>query len=82
MYITIMPNGTLKFIYDDQLKPLLSEGKAIIKRVSHVEPTPDNRWQADLSPVVPGTILGPYNTRREALQAEVEWINNNLEKIK
>jgi hypothetical protein len=77
MKITVGPDGTMKFIYADKLKPLMKHGQASIKRVSHVEPTTDNRWQADLEPVK-GPVLGPFDTRAEALQAEVRWLEKNL----
>jgi hypothetical protein len=77
MKITLSPDGTMKFIYTDKLRPLMRHGQASIKRVSHVEPTEDNKWHADLSPIQ-GPILGPYETRAEALQAEVRWLEENL----
>ena len=77
MQITISPNGELSFIYKDELRPLLDIGKADIRRVSHVEPTQDGRWSADLSPVG-GPILGPFEFRQDALEAEVEWLNQHV----
>lgn len=41
-----------------------------------MEPTVDGRWTADLSPVA-GPTLGPFNTRRAALDAEVAWLIKN-----
>ena len=75
--ITVQRDGTMKFVYDDRLKGLMQQGHATITRASHVEPTPDNEWGADMSPVG-GPMLGPFNTRQEALDAEVEWINHNV----
>lgn len=48
------------------------------KRVSHVEPAPlePDRWCADMSPVN-GPVLGPFDTRSEALQAEERWLEKN-----
>lgn len=46
--LVILPDGTIKFLYYDELKPLLSAGEdANVKRVSHVDPemTPDGlKW--------------------------------------
>jgi hypothetical protein len=67
----------IKFIYNDELRPLLQIGKSKIQRASHVEPTDDNKWIADLAPSG-GPILGPFQTRTEALQAEVQWIDENM----
>lgn len=72
------------FIYKDSMIPLLEIGKADVKRASHVEPKENNgkiEWTADLSPIIPGKVLGPFNTREEALSAEVEWLEDNLGKI-
>jgi len=74
--INIGSDGTVGFIYADQFLPLLREGKATITRASHVEPTDDARWEADLSPVG-GPTLGPFETREEALQMEVLWLRGN-----
>lgn len=71
--IRISPGGGIEFIYHDALRPLLTAGEAHIRRASHVEPTPDGRWTADLTPMH-GPILGPYLTRAEALTAETDWL--------
>lgn len=69
-------DGIVRAIYDDDLADLLSElGEPHTQRASHVEPD-GSGWSADLSPVG-GPILGPFTTRREALSAEVEWLDIN-----
>jgi len=73
--IKITTAGIVQFIYHDTLRPLLTVGDAHIRRASHVEPTPDGRWAADLTPVR-GPILGPYLTRAEALTAETDWLTH------
>jgi hypothetical protein len=75
--IVVEPNGTIKLIYCDDLRGLLQDGRVEIKRVSHVEPTADGRWTADLSPIN-GPVLGPYEMRQAALDAEVEWLNQHV----
>lgn len=74
--IRISPAGTIEFIYHDALRPLLTAGDAHIRRASHVEPTPESRWTADLTPMR-GPILGPYLTRIEALTAETDWLTQH-----
>jgi hypothetical protein len=75
--IKISPDGkNISYVHDDRLAGMMEHGEAKITRASHVEPTPNNKWTADLSPVK-GPILGPYNTRKEALEAEINWLNNN-----
>ena len=68
--ITINPDGSLQFIYDDDLAPLLSIGQATTRRASHVEPAASEGWTADMSPVQSGVVLGPFRLRSEALAAE------------
>lgn len=72
MEILVTPKGELRFIYDDRLAPLLAEGKAEIRRASHVGPV-GTEWWADLGPVG-GPMLGPYKLRQMALNAENYWL--------
>jgi hypothetical protein len=53
--------------------PLHKLGTLTIRRASHVEPTADGQWQADLSPVN-DPVLGPFGLRSEAISAEVECL--------
>ena len=72
MHLVIGPNGRVKTIYSEEIS-LASIGTPTITRASHVEPSPDGRWQADLRPVA-GPVLGPFSARSEALTAEVAWL--------
>jgi len=75
--INIAANGTLRFIYEDDLSELLAEGVPTIKRASHVEWSDDfGGWCADLSPVG-GPMLGTYTKRQAALDAEVAWLEEH-----
>jgi hypothetical protein len=73
MFVWIRPDGVVRFLYDDALRGLLALGQPTIRRASHVEPTPDGRWTADLSPMG-GPGLGPFDTRAAALDAERAWL--------
>lgn len=73
--ITIESDGSMRFIHDDRLQELLKEGPASIRRASHVEPD-GLVWQADMAPVG-GPLLGPYETRSAALDAEVDWLQRH-----
>jgi hypothetical protein len=75
MEIIVKPGGITNCIYSDGL-PLAAIGKLTITRASHVEPREDGQWMADLSPVN-GPTLGPFERRRDALAAEVEWLRTN-----
>lgn len=70
--LSISPSGEVTFIYDDVHAGLMDEGEATTTRASHVEPQ-GSEWIADMSPV-DGPVLGPFRLRREALDAEVEYL--------
>lgn len=71
--VVVDSRGTLRMVFDDRVD-MRSVGTVTIRRGSHVEPTADRRWTADLSPVI-GPVFGPFDSRREALDAEVTWLN-------
>lgn len=75
MQIVIEPDGTARTIYSETID-LGEIGSLSIRRGSHVEPTADGKWTADMSPVN-GPVLGPFDTRSEALAAEVAWLERN-----
>jgi hypothetical protein len=76
MKMVITPEGEIRHIYDDRLVGLAEHGESVTSRASHVEPTPDGKWEADMSPV-DGPKLGPFGTRVEALKEEVKWLEEN-----
>lgn len=73
--IIIESSGNARLIYDESID-LLSIGRVAIRRGSHVEPTEDGRWTADLSPVC-GPMLGPFSSRSEAVAAEIAWLREH-----
>ena len=73
MKLYISASGDCTAIYDESLD-LHALGRPEISRASHVEPTADGQWTADLSPVH-GPLLGPFTTRSQALAAEVAWLD-------
>lgn len=79
--IIIKKNGDIVYVYTDKLRGLHSAGKTEITRASHVEPTEDNKWLCDMSPVMQGVVLGPFDTREEALSEEVKWLETHLHLI-
>ena len=66
----------IRFIHQDDLAEALQAGKAVTRRASHVEPGKGG-WSADLRPVN-GPVLGPFNRRDTALQAEDNWLRQQL----
>ena len=75
MLLIVESGGSIRCLYDEAID-LASFGQLSISRGSHVEPTPDGRWIADLSPVS-GPLLGPLPLRTEALAAERLWLESN-----
>ncbi|MBB01549.1 MAG: hypothetical protein CMJ47_02775 [Planctomyces sp.] len=75
MELLIHANGDVRCIYGEVF-PLHHIGCLSIQRASHVEPTIDGRWVADLSPVN-GPTIGPFRTRTAALEAEANWLRKN-----
>jgi hypothetical protein len=81
--LLIDKQGRIVFIHDDDLALALAElGIPITTRASHVEPSMAHpgKWIADMSPTVgDDLVLGPFDTRREALTAEVKFLRRWLE---
>ena len=73
MNILIAPDGTARCVYGEAVD-LARLGDVSVRRASRVEPDPEGRWHADLSPVG-GPALGPFRTRSEALDAEACWLD-------
>ena len=81
--IFILPDGTVKFIFDDALRPVLDIGISDVRRASHVEleETEDGlKWFADMS-LVEGPKLGPFDSRDLAVKEEINWLNANISDI-
>lgn len=75
MELIVDNQGVVRGLYDEAIH-LAALGSMAIKRASHVEPTANGQWTADLSPVA-GPTLGPFATRSEALAAERQWLERN-----
>ena len=75
MDLLIQVSGTVRCVFGEEID-LGQLGRLSIRRGSHVEPTPDGQWTADLTPVN-GPLLGPFPTRTAALNAEVTWLQEH-----
>ena len=75
MKLLVKPDGTVRAIYQEAID-LGVLGRLTITRASSVEPDEQGRWRADLSPVN-GPVLGPFDHRSEALQAEHDWLESH-----
>jgi hypothetical protein len=72
LHLIINPGSIVSTNYSEEID-LAAMGRATIRRASHVEPTSDGTWTADLSPVG-GPVLGPFTKRSGALAAEADWL--------
>ena len=72
MQLIVTPAGRVRCLYAEQID-LAALGDLRIARASHVEANSDGHWHADLRPLL-GPVLGPFQRRSEALQAEQAWI--------
>ena len=72
MELLIKPTGGIRCVYGEDVN-LHQLGRLSIQRGSHVEPTAEDQWTADLSPVN-GPLLGPFVSRADALTAEQVWL--------
>jgi hypothetical protein len=75
MHLVVGPTGRVRALYTEDLD-LAALGRPVITRASHFEPAPDGRWSADLRPVC-GPVLGPFERRGQALDAERAWLEAN-----
>ena len=75
MDLLITPTGSIRCVYGEAVD-LGSFGQLLIRRGSHVEPTDGGQWTADLSPVG-GPVLGPFATRTDALNTEINWLRDH-----
>lgn len=72
MQMIVTHSGAVRCLYDESID-LQQLGRLHISRASHVEPTPDGQWTADLTPVG-GPVLGPFPMRADALNTERQWL--------
>lgn len=76
MTVFVDRDGRLRFVYDDELLPLLKLGESVLRRASHVEPAAGG-WTADMGPSH-GPVLGPFRKHRDAISAEREWLSDRM----
>jgi hypothetical protein len=78
MTIDIIIDKDLTTIYDDDIiESLKTVGDVDIKRVSHVEPV-GSQWIVNFESIVNEKPVGPFNTRKKAIEEEVEIIKNKI----
>lgn len=71
---SVLPDGRVRFVYSDILAKFLNIGDCEVKRVSTVDPEfADSRvvWYAN---IFDGTRLGPFDSREDAISAEVCYL--------
>ena len=75
MQLVVEPGGMVRCIYEEAIN-FHALGTPTISRASYVEPDGQGRWLADLSPVG-GPVLGPFDHRSQALDAERQWLEGH-----
>jgi len=75
MEIIITTTGRGRCVYSEDIE-LPALGRVVIQRASHVEPDAEGHWVADMSPVE-GPMLGPFERRSAALDAEQHWLQDH-----
>jgi hypothetical protein len=75
MRLLVLPDGTVKAVYAEAID-LTALGPLHVTRASSVEPDRLGRWTADLGPVG-GPLLGPFDRRGAALDAELAWLETH-----
>jgi hypothetical protein len=75
MDLIVSPDGIIRAVYAEAID-LAVLGQLVISRASHVEPNGSGRWLADLT-LVAGPVLGPFDLRSKALEAELAWLATN-----
>ena len=75
MQLLIQSDGAVRCLYGEELN-LKVLGRLSIRRGSHVEPTGNGQWTADMSPMN-GPVLGPFRARSDALSAERTWLEQH-----
>lgn len=75
--IYIEPDGQVRFVHSDDAASLFEEHVGLAtQRASHVEPD-GKEWTVDLRPVG-GPVWRGFSTKRQALEAEVNWLEARL----
>ena len=75
MELVIRPGGLVRCVYGEAID-LHALGRSHITCASTVEPDDQGSWWADLSPVN-GPLLGPFEQRSQALDAEQQWLSRH-----
>lgn len=73
--VVVSTDGCASSIYCESIDFRIL-GATQIRRASHVEPTEEGTWFADLS-LSSGPRLGPFENRSQAIAAEVQWLRDN-----
>ena len=73
MDLIVAPAGTVTAIYAEDID-LRTLGTTTITRASHVEPDETGQW---LAHIINGPVLGPFESRSDALAAEIDWLTTN-----
>jgi hypothetical protein len=78
LVITVDENNITTFVHDDELMSTFGqEGESLTVRATLCEPQSNGRWAIDLGPSG-GPIVFGFESKRDALFAEVQWLEQNV----
>ena len=72
----LVDNDCIHCIYTDEID-LRKLGRLEITRASYVEADENGDWWADMK-LSGGPKLGPFKSRKEALQREMKWLHSHI----
>ena len=83
MILLVTATGSVVSLHSDDLADLADLGTATTRRASHVEPSIDGGWAADMGPVGGPVLTGPdgfgFRLRADALAAERAYLDRMLQ---
>ena len=79
MKLIVSTDGDVTGIYTEDIT-FSTLGRPQIQRASDVEPNDEYGWTADLRRSG-GPVFGPFDNRSQAIEAEICWLEQHLEKV-
>lgn len=70
--------GAIQTRRASRVEPTASLSEDAVRALAATEefPLPEDAWWADMT-LSGGPVLGPFSTRQEALEAEIEWLKQH-----
>jgi hypothetical protein len=76
--VTVSDDNITSFVHDDEMAAMLNgHGESLTVRATHCEPQANGNWAIDLGPSGGPVVFG-FESKRDALFAEVQWLEQNV----